>query len=214
MGAVPHHPFFTLVIESLIPYDRNWRFPYITVMYSTGPLFLSVIWQEYKRGRNTHLNSLAGVPALGPAAAAAGLGGNAVGSVGTAAVVGEGGRVRVLMGDEYTQKAWSFFYRAGGSSWHGKDARFIFWMGGHWLALTVSGFLLAGLVGVCLWWMWSRVSEFGERRRKGGGVVGAVGGSGGGGGVRARELGLWGWLGRSLVFRRGRGYVLVDRHEV
>lgn len=50
MGAVPQHPFFLRVIESLQSYDRNWLLPYITVMYSTGPLFLSVIWKEYMRG--------------------------------------------------------------------------------------------------------------------------------------------------------------------
>jgi len=47
MGSVPQHPFFLRVIESLQSYNRNWGMPYITVMYSTGPLFLSVIWKEY-----------------------------------------------------------------------------------------------------------------------------------------------------------------------
>lgn len=47
MGSVPQHPFFLRVIESLQQYDRHWELPYITVMYSTGPLFLSVIWKEY-----------------------------------------------------------------------------------------------------------------------------------------------------------------------
>lgn len=47
MGAVPHHPFFLRVVESLQAYDRRWFLPYITVMYSTGPLFLSVVWKEY-----------------------------------------------------------------------------------------------------------------------------------------------------------------------
>ncbi|KAJ5831762.1 hypothetical protein N7474_000073 [Penicillium riverlandense] len=47
MGSVPQHPFFLRVIELLQQYDRQWFLPYITVMYSTGPLFLSVIWKEY-----------------------------------------------------------------------------------------------------------------------------------------------------------------------
>ncbi len=47
MGAMPRHPFFLRVIESLQAYDRPWLLPYITVMYSTGPLFLSVVWKEY-----------------------------------------------------------------------------------------------------------------------------------------------------------------------
>lgn len=49
MGSVPQHPFFLKVIKSLQQYDRHWVLPYITVMYSTGPLFLSVIWKEYMK---------------------------------------------------------------------------------------------------------------------------------------------------------------------
>lgn len=47
MGSIPQHSFFLKVMESLQAYDRYWFLPYITVMYSTGPLFLSVIWKEY-----------------------------------------------------------------------------------------------------------------------------------------------------------------------
>lgn len=47
MGAVPGHPFFKQVISQLKSYQRNWQVPYITVMYNTGPLFLSVVWKEY-----------------------------------------------------------------------------------------------------------------------------------------------------------------------
>lgn len=47
MGSVPQHPFFLRVMDLLQQYDRSWLLPYITVMYSTGPLFLSVIWKEY-----------------------------------------------------------------------------------------------------------------------------------------------------------------------
>lgn len=47
MGSIPQHHFFLKVMESLQAYDRHWLLPYITVMYSTGPLFLSVIWKEY-----------------------------------------------------------------------------------------------------------------------------------------------------------------------
>ncbi|KAF9882889.1 hypothetical protein FE257_004903 [Aspergillus nanangensis] len=49
MGSVPRHPFFIQVIQSLRSYDRSWLLPYVTVMYSTGPLFLSVLWKEYMR---------------------------------------------------------------------------------------------------------------------------------------------------------------------
>ncbi|KFZ16638.1 hypothetical protein V501_02125 [Pseudogymnoascus sp. VKM F-4519 (FW-2642)] len=47
MGAIPHHPFFERVIQSLERYANNYGMPYITVMSSTGPLFLSIIWKQY-----------------------------------------------------------------------------------------------------------------------------------------------------------------------
>lgn len=49
MGSVPNHPFFLKAMESLHKYQRNWLVPYITIMISTGPLFLSVVWKQYKR---------------------------------------------------------------------------------------------------------------------------------------------------------------------
>lgn len=120
MGSVPQHPFFLRVIESLQSYNRNWGMSYITVMYSTGPLFLSVVWKEYIR--TTRFAS---------------------------------DHVRILMPDDYSKHEWSFFNIAKGSSWHGKDAETIFWMGRHWLLLTVVGFAIAGVVGGCLWWAWT-----------------------------------------------------------
>jgi mannosyltransferase OCH1-like enzyme len=135
MGSVPQHPFFIRVIESLQSYNRNWAMPYITVMYSTGPLFLSVVWKEYTRDTR-------------PARE----------------------HVRILMPDEYKGHKWSFFNITKGSSWHGKDAQTIFWMGKHWLLLTVSGFAIAAVVGTCLWWAWSmwvmRVGKISGGRKK------------------------------------------------
>ncbi|SCV03317.1 LAMI_0H07184g1_1 [Lachancea mirantina] len=49
MGSVPRHPFFLKLMASLKHYDRNWLVPYITIMFSTGPLFVSVVWKQYKR---------------------------------------------------------------------------------------------------------------------------------------------------------------------
>ncbi|KAF2238669.1 glycosyltransferase family 32 protein [Viridothelium virens] len=51
MGAVPNHPFFTRTIHELAKYNRNWILPYITVMASTGPLFLSVMWRHYTNSK-------------------------------------------------------------------------------------------------------------------------------------------------------------------
>jgi hypothetical protein len=130
MGSIPQHPFFLRVIELLQSYDRSWLLPYITVMYSTGPLFLSVIWKEYMQE-----------------------------------AMGESARVRILMQDEYNKYSWSFFTHHVGNSWHGKDARLIFWMGQHWMFLTLCGFILAGAVGFCLWWVYGRLMLLGSKYR-------------------------------------------------
>ncbi|KAI1829022.1 CAZyme family GT32 [Penicillium roqueforti] len=112
MGSVPQHPFFLRTTEVLQQYDRHWHLPYITIMYSTGPLFLSVTWEEYMR--------------QGPS---------------------DAGRVRILMQND----------------WHGEDAHLIFWMGQHWVFFTVCGFLLAGVIGFCLWWSYGRVMFLGAK---------------------------------------------------
>jgi mannosyltransferase OCH1-like enzyme len=98
MGAVPHHPFFKLVMKELARYDRSWILPYITVMASTGPLFLSVIWRHY--GDNGY-------------------------NVGDGA---DGGRVRILFPDMYQGTERSFFTHHLGNSWHGYDVELIFWV--------------------------------------------------------------------------------------
>lgn len=106
----------------------------------------------------------------------------------------DGGRVRILLTDDYHTKPWSFFNTFMGSSWHGDDARFIFWMGDHWLMLTALGFLAAGIVGLCLWWIWGTVVGIVQRR----GRKGKKGGS------------PW-----RLGWRRRKGdYELVDRYEI
>lgn len=106
MGAVPHHPFFERVIEELQNYDRSWFLPYITVMASTGPLFLSIIWRHYSDdGFN----------------------------VGDGA---DGGRIRIIFPEEYNNNPWSFFTHHLGNSWHGYDVQLIFWVSNTMVFLT------------------------------------------------------------------------------
>jgi len=53
MGSVPQHPFFLQAILSLRSYDRNWFMPYLTIMNSTGPHFISFVWALYLRLHGT-----------------------------------------------------------------------------------------------------------------------------------------------------------------
>jgi mannosyltransferase OCH1-like enzyme len=47
MGSIPGHPFFLQVIKALKQYNRNYHLSYLTIMYSTGPLFLSTVRHAY-----------------------------------------------------------------------------------------------------------------------------------------------------------------------
>lgn len=98
MGAVPRHAFFMKVVEEIKNYDRSWILPYITVMGSTGPLFLSVMWRHW---------SSAGLNV-----------GDGPG----------GGRVRIIFPEEYNGHSWSFFTHHLGNSWHAADVDLIFWV--------------------------------------------------------------------------------------
>lgn len=171
MGAVPNHPFFLMVIDALKNYNRDWALPYITVMYSTGPLFLSVIWKKYMT---------------------------------SGADIGDssrGGRVRILMQGDANKFAWRFFNRFQGSSWHGKDARFIFWMGRNWMLLTAVGFLVAGIVGMGIWWIYGRMLLLGQKRRP----------------ARSTRSVNIGWMKIPTALWRTASqpdYELLDRHDV
>lgn len=51
MGAVPAHPLFLRTIEQLEEANHRWILPYLTVMASTGPLFLSFVWKSWLEER-------------------------------------------------------------------------------------------------------------------------------------------------------------------
>lgn len=67
MGSVPGHPFYLKVMKSLKKYDRNWYVPYVTIMSSTGPLFISIIWKQYKREENYEHDPMTKIKILQPA---------------------------------------------------------------------------------------------------------------------------------------------------
>lgn len=148
MGAIPQHPFFLRVIESLEGANRKWVLPYITIMASTGPLFLSVIWKKWM---GEHADLQAQSQNLQDSA--------------SSAVTEWKGRVRVLMPDEYKGNTWSFFEIYKGNSWHGKDAKFIFWMGKNWMLLTAAGTIIVLGLGLGLWWVYGRILLLGQKRR-------------------------------------------------
>ncbi|KAK0947822.1 CSG1/SUR1-like protein [Friedmanniomyces endolithicus] len=132
MGAVPRHPFFVRVTKKIKEYDRNWILPYITVMGSTGPLFLSVMWRRWSSdGFNTGDGK-------------------------------DGGRIRLIFPEEYNGFPWSFFTHHKGDSWHRWDVRLIFWLSRHWILVTILGFVVGFSVVFLGWWVYRRLISGGS----------------------------------------------------
>lgn len=47
MGTRKNGPYFQLLIKRLQAYNYNWVLPYMTIMNSAGPHFVSLVWIEY-----------------------------------------------------------------------------------------------------------------------------------------------------------------------
>lgn len=115
MGAVPKHPFFLKVINSLAHYNKNWWAPYFTIMATTGPVFISIVWKQYKRWEK--------VKQLWDP---------------TYQYLTSDRAVKVLQPWDYK----SFFSISKGSSWHLDDADFIKSFLTHILSCVVAGFII------------------------------------------------------------------------
>jgi mannosyltransferase OCH1-like enzyme len=137
LGSVAGHNFWEHVIKNLATYDRNWLVSYITVMYSTGPLFLSVMWVEY-------------LPAFGSK---------------PGYERKEIDRIRVLVKGEEEGDSYGFFNNVQGGSWHGRDVEMMFWMGRHWVIVTIFGFVVGFGVTGGLWWVLKGLVGFWNKRQ-------------------------------------------------
>lgn len=47
LATRPHHPFWALVTQSLMRYNWDWFFPYVTISYASGQWFVTSVWEEY-----------------------------------------------------------------------------------------------------------------------------------------------------------------------
>ncbi len=59
LGSVPATAFWRLLTDSLIRYNYNYLFPYITISYASGQWFETAIWQTYHAGSAHGDNPLA-----------------------------------------------------------------------------------------------------------------------------------------------------------
>ncbi|MCJ1439458.1 hypothetical protein MMC27_008852 [Xylographa pallens] len=49
LASIPNHPFWILLTNSLIPYNYNYLFPYVTISYASGQWFETAVWQAYHK---------------------------------------------------------------------------------------------------------------------------------------------------------------------
>ncbi|KAF9569305.1 hypothetical protein CPC08DRAFT_623878 [Agrocybe pediades] len=120
MFSEKHHPMLEQTIHNLPKFDHSWILNYPTVMFSTGPMFLSAQYGIYSASHpNTFLHDVRILPK---------------------SLYGKNARE-----DEAPHSFFSHFY---GSSWHADDAAFIGFLGNWgkglmWLGLCV---LVVGLI--------------------------------------------------------------------
>lgn len=95
---------------------------YFTVMYSTGSLFLSVMWVEYlDTWRKTERMEEGRV------------------------------RVLVDGTKEEKMKGFKLFDHARGGSWHERDKVMVYWMWKYWGFVTAGGFILGFVAAWGIW---------------------------------------------------------------
>ncbi|CAL9732702.1 mannosyl phosphorylinositol ceramide synthase Csh1p [Monosporozyma unispora] len=123
MGSIPKHPFFLKAINSLKHYNKNWGAPYFTIMASTGPVFISIIWKQYKRWEKLK-------QVWDP----------------TYQYITSDRAVKVLQPWDYKDTPNAFFSISKGSSWHLDDADFIKSFLTHILSCVVAGFILGFVI--------------------------------------------------------------------
>ena len=101
MFAEQHHPLLEQTIHNLINFDHSWILNYPTVMFSTGPMFLSAQYGLYTAAhRNTAFQDIRILPK---------------------SLYGKNAKE-----DEAPHSFFSHFY---GSSWHSDDAAFVGFLG-------------------------------------------------------------------------------------
>ncbi|KAF4624388.1 hypothetical protein G7Y89_g13781 [Cudoniella acicularis] len=115
LAARPNHPFWTLLTNSLIPYNYNYLFPYVTISYASGQWFETAIWEKYH----------AWLPAVGKEGSQ------------------ESRLHRLMMDDRPEADRWVFFTQARGGTWVNWDNLMFLWIGDHLIlfALGICGLI-------------------------------------------------------------------------
>ncbi|OGM46739.1 hypothetical protein ABOM_005071 [Aspergillus bombycis] len=110
MASTPGHPFITKVALGLYDHDGFYLSKYITVFFTTGPMYLSSFLTEWFRKVQN-----------GP---------------GEEITMPHG--VAILPSMMYDTTAYSFFGHAPGSTWHGNDVAIVSYIYKHWREICLG----------------------------------------------------------------------------
>jgi mannosyltransferase OCH1-like enzyme len=117
LATTPNHTFWQLLTDSLIPYNYNYFFPYVTISFASGQWFETAIWEKYH----------AALPRIR--------------EEGTP----ENRLYRIMMDDRPGTDPWIFFTQERGGTWKNWDNEFFLWIGDHKLLLSLIFLALFGL---------------------------------------------------------------------
>lgn len=140
MFAEKGHPFMAQTIHNLVTFDHSWILNYPTVMFSTGPMFLSAQYGIWTASHPPTEEAPGGEVRILPKS-----------------LYGKNAKI-----EDVPQSFFSHYY---GSSWHADDAAFIGFLGKWGKGLMWLGLVLfiAGMVNL----LWRRKSKGSERSRAG-----------------------------------------------
>jgi inositol phosphorylceramide mannosyltransferase catalytic subunit len=136
MFAEKEHPFMAQTIHNLITFDHNWILNYPTVMFSTGPMFLSAQYGLYSSSQPLTPDLPGGEVRILPKS-----------------LYGKNARP-----EEAPHSFFSHFY---GSSWHSDDAAFIGFLGKWGKALLWIGLVVLIVSLVKLGYSTSKQKHYG-----------------------------------------------------
>ena len=93
--------------QSLIPYNWNWAFPYVTISFASGQWFETAVWEAYHKllpSERGHRQ--------------------------------ENRLYRIMMDDRPGTAPWIFFSQERGGTWVNWDNRLFLWIGDHLILIA------------------------------------------------------------------------------
>jgi hypothetical protein len=141
IASTPQHPFWILLTDSLIPYNWNYFFPYVTISYASGQWFETAIWETY--------HAMIQKPRWrGGARPGQGQAGGAKAEEQEQEEDELKPLHRIIIDDRPGTEPWIFFTHRRGGTWTNWDNAFFLWIGDHLILLGTS---VIALVGVTFW---------------------------------------------------------------